>query len=734
MTSDWVICLLVENSGELDALEATLTSEGILHAEVPVFVLHPPAVPIEPVATRLGVREALTWVARDPTVEAHDVVAIRTIVEARMGEARDLLLLRPGVLPPKGFDCRLATAMRLNDRIAALFPTTGTEPFAFALFPNDPACAQAEASYIDNLLLEYAPGLVFDVPEAWDGCGYFRQAALAELTATVAYAELGQQLRQNGWALVGVDHVYVADANPGRKPWVQNTPEIELKQLRQGHPLTGLRHAMQELVSRHEPVAPTIHPPLNPVRLHVAHSWGGGLGRWVEDFAHADTARHSLILRSIGNWGALGEKIALFRADNPTVPLREQVLSVPIRATALTSHDYRRFLDEIVHDFQIHDVIVSSLIGHSLDILHTGLPTVVVGHDFHPFCAALNVIFGSPCTGCDPQRLEHCFLANPNNRLFRGVTAQEWALVREAWMDALSASNIQYVAPTHFVAQTLQTLAHRAPGNIRVIPHGMDLPPPRAMVQPPSQAGERLRVVVLGRLTREKGRDILLATLPALSTFADIHLLGCGDHCKAFEGHPSVTCTPHYEHTRLGELLAELSPDVGLLLSIVPETFSYTLSELWHYQVPPVATSLGSFAERIEHGRTGYLVAPEPDRLIDTLRAIHADRSTLNAIRNHLGDLRQPSRTDMVQAYDALLPVSAAEAALVPRARLRLPAHVVAQSQPFYVDHQIPFRRVLEAFLVYAEDKFRHSDRLPSWLGRMIAGMLKLTRRGLGGA
>jgi len=488
-TCQWVIGLVVEGPDEITGLETTLNTAGILQSEAPLVIIHPPAFPRESLALAEGVRSRLAWLPRASGVEVHDLGAIVRAVEERFGRAVDMLLLRPGTVPPRDFDRRLATAASLNDRIAAVFPITGMTAFAFSLFPNAPECADSDTDYIDALLLEYAQGRVFDVPLCWDGCGYFKHESLAAMPDRVPYAELANQLRWGGWSLVGVDHVYVGEAQPARKPWAQNTLEVELKQLRQGHPLTALRHAMHELVVRKEPVAPIVHPPLNPVRLHVAHSWGGGLGRWVDDFTHADTAHHSLILRSIGNWGALGEKIALFRADNPTVPLREQVMSVPIRATALTSHEYHQFIREIVHDFEVHDVIVSSLIGHSLDILHTGLPTVVVGHDFHPFCAALNVVFGSPCTRCDPQRLEQCFLENPSNRLFRGVTAGEWSIVREAWLEAVNASNVQYVAPTHFVAQTLQKLAPQAPQNIRVIPHGVDLPPPHQAAQPPSAEG-----------------------------------------------------------------------------------------------------------------------------------------------------------------------------------------------------------------------------------------------------
>ena len=60
-----------------------------------------------------------------------------------------------------------------------------------------------------------------------------------------------------------------------------------------------------------------------------------------------------------------------------------------------------------------------------------------------------------------------------------------------------------------------------------------------------------------------------------------------------------------YELGELPAILERIRPDLGLLLSIRLETFSYTLSELTELGIPVAATNLGSFRERIKHGETG---------------------------------------------------------------------------------------------------------------------------------
>ncbi len=71
-------------------------------------------------------------------------------------------------------------------------------------------------------------------------------------------------------------------------------------------------------------------------------------------------------------------------------PLRSAPLSDPIASTRSTHRTYKEFLDGILRDFRVDAVFVSSLIGHSLDALRTGLPTIHFVHDFYPMWPLLH--------------------------------------------------------------------------------------------------------------------------------------------------------------------------------------------------------------------------------------------------------------------------------------------------------------------------------------------------------
>lgn len=707
----WVICVMCADTNAA-GLEQTLHSPGMASTSAPVVVMALRGEWPAAIRERFSDFPFLEWDAVQETASGNPLLACHHKLGQNPESAdKDRIFVSAGTRLPPAWDERLCSAAYSDERLAAVFPLSDTLS-AFALLRSETRTRPIDVEYVDALLLEHARGRTFESPIILSSAGYYRRAALDALPLATPLEDMARILRLTGWCLAGVDAVYVDDTDTDMGPLSQNVPEEELYQLTHAHPLTGLRHALNELVARNEPPKLPLRKAWRPVMLHIAHSWGGGLGRWVSDFIHADEMHEHLVLRSIGNWGTFGEKIALYDSAHMGVPLREWVLSVPIRATAVCHHEYRQALHEIIKDFRIEEIVVSSLIGHSIDALRTSLPTMVVAHDFHPFCPALNTYFGQVCTACDVNRLEECFDRNPYNQFFRNIQVQEWIRIREAWSNAVRSEHIQVIAPTAFVSTQMKSLIPAiADKTIQIIPHGVHpLLPGTASPSPPK--GHRMKVLVLGRLSAQKGGDILLQALPGLKDFAEVYVLGCGEDCAKFMKFKHVHAVSHYEHRELRQKVEAIMPDVGLILSVVPETFSYTLSELWQLHIPPVAVCTGSFAERITENQTGFLIAPSAEAVVEALRQLHGDAHRLHAVRMHLQNHRQPTLDDMVEAYARLVPKRSCIAFRLSQLQRDERPPFVKENPPLYIDHQTPFRLVLIHFLGFMEGKVRHTPRL----------------------
>ncbi|MBI1284063.1 MAG: glycosyltransferase [Thiobacillus sp.] len=395
-----------------------------------------------------------------------------------------------------------------------------------------------------------------------------------------------------------------------------------------------------------------------PVQLHVMHDLGGGVARWCHDYCQADEARINLILRPYSQSRAMAEGLMLYAGSEDAEPLDFWRFAAPIAATVDSHPEYREALAAIVRDYAVDAILVSSLIGHSLDVLDTGLPTVLVQHDFYPWCPAIHSYFEEVCQTCDAGRLTHCAERNPDFHPAHRIFSVEQRLrVRQRYLELIERRNLPLVVPSRSTREHFhRLLPDLDPTRFVTISHGhlADLSPiPHAI----GQAHGKLRVVILGMLSVSKGLHVLSEALERLLEVAELHLVGAKELGELFKDRPGVRVIDRYSMAELPGILSAIQPDVGLLLSVVPETFSYTLSELFMLGIPPVATRLGSFAERILPGETGYLFEPGVEAMLACLREIHADRQTLQRIRARVSTMRMRSAQDMVADYHRLMPL-----------------------------------------------------------------------------
>jgi len=414
-----------------------------------------------------------------------------------------------------------------------------------------------------------------------------------------------------------------------------------------------------------------------PNTLHVMHSWGGGLSKWVNDFCQYDTASNSFQLQSVGRVGVPGIELHLFSVAPAAVATQESLiflkkwaLSKPITSTTIYSLEYQVILEEIFEVFKIDSVIVSSFIGHSLDILSVGtLPKIIVCHDYYPFCPAINIYFEETCMSCRSNRLKECFSHNAFNRFFPLATAEDWVSIRRSYVDLVTRYNIPLVVPSASVKKHLQGLSSRLQqANFVEISHGVEA---LSLAAPADQrfsaalndasagsARSRPRIVILGSIDYQKGFHLIQEVYPQLTRFSDLYFVGSGEKGEIFAKQKGVHVIKEYTHQDLPAIFKEVAPDLALLLSVWPETYSYTLSELFMLKVPVVATHLGSFADRIDEGATGFLVEPTADQLLVKVKdLLYGHRAKLDSVVETLTQMSHRTIPEMISDYSALIAI-----------------------------------------------------------------------------
>ncbi|GMU43641.1 MAG: hypothetical protein AMXMBFR25_16270 [Lysobacterales bacterium] len=451
-----------------------------------------------------------------------------------------------------------------------------------------------------------------------------------------------------------VDHLYAHV--PGAGLQGRPTP-ADRRERWPAHPLATLRRALHVAGVQPESTWTRAGRDARPVLLHVLHGWGGGAERWVRDMARTDAARHHLLLRANGDPQRQqhGEYLELLDARGGP-PLRRLLLTPAIGAIALQHEGYAQALAAIVADYAVEQLWVSSLIGHSLGALRRGLPVRWIAHDLFPLWPALHRDFGAADARFDAAELASD-LKQPGP--FGERQPAWWTSVRAHTVQALVEARAELIAPSRCALANL----------VRVAPELAELPQhciahgsagwgaaEAELRAQPLDFGGRLRLLVLGRINGAKGLDLLRQLLPRLSEYCDLYLVGAGKAAEALFGVSGVHVVLDYEHTELPTLLARIRPHAALLPATVAETFSYTLSELMRLAIPPIATGIGAFAERIVDGENGLLLAPEAAAVLARVAALAQDRAPLARIRARLQSMQHRGLAQMLADYAPLLP------------------------------------------------------------------------------
>ncbi len=558
---------------------------------------------------------------------------------------QDIILLRAGALTPPQWDLRLALT-------AARHPSALTvSPLDRRVLDEGSLLASFEPDELDRLCYFYRQLDDREVATFSQDCVFISSSGARDLTAShrdLRLSTLIDYAARQRWQHLLTTHLCLSF----RCPRTNVSPAPTSAEQRS---LDLLRASLRNHAGDVFHLPRTITGVLAGATLHIAHNWGGGIEQWLRNFSEADATHEHLVLKSVGPKGLFGGQLELHRyGQEDHQILQSWDLAPGIRATAISHAGYRQILQEITNEFSISRVIVSSVIGHSLDCLRSGLPTIFVCHDYYPYCSAINLTFGETCRSCEAPRLEACLEENPFNSHFPNVVRRDWLVLRDEFLQSVVKNSVALVAPSPSVRSNYLRLAPELAASFRVIPHG--LPSFQCQQAMASSSSQLLRVLLLGNLIPHKGVFLLDSILPELLTFAELTLAGCLESGDRFADHPKIRVIPYYRQEELAPLVAEIRPDLALFLSVWPETFSYTLHEVQSLCVPPVATNLGAFLDAIEEGVTGFLCEPEPLSFINRLRTLAANRSLLAGVQRNLAGLKRRSLTDMVEDYAAVLP------------------------------------------------------------------------------
>ncbi|MEO0036410.1 MAG: hypothetical protein RLZZ501_2433, partial [Pseudomonadota bacterium] len=352
-------------------------------------------------------------------------------------------------------------------------------------------------------------------------------------------------------------------------------------------------------------------PPLTPAAargprlLLILHGLGGGTERHCRDMATLLAAE--------------GAEPWLLRADRgERMVLTEGIDGVPRVYPAATPGEWAALVADL-RALRLDHLHLHHFIGFPPELAALpaalGLTWDVTLHDYAWFCPRVTMVGpdGRYCRRAESGEADcaGCLAAaGPHQAIPLDPHSPAALAAWRAERLALLAGARHLFVPDPDVAERIAALAPDLPA-ATLRPHPE---PPRRIVPHLPVAGERIRVAVIGGISRDKGRDLLLACADAAErdrlplAFEVIGTLSEADPARC---PPNLTVHGAYRQEELAGLLRRIRCQVAAFLSIWPETYCYTLSEALEAGLFPVVTDLGAPARRVRALGWGAVIAPD---------------------------------------------------------------------------------------------------------------------------
>jgi glycosyltransferase involved in cell wall biosynthesis len=584
------------------------------------------------------------------TVNGYDQVGKLIAEMAVLFPARPVIFMKAGLQIKRQQIDELLELANGDDQPAAMTVLSNAEDMVNPFAGLKTTMPERDGDF-PGLVRLLAPGHLHRLNRWHDHFGLLSTRLVTLLAQRERPGTLMQDIIAVGGSLNVADHLFVVDS---QKP-VVSALKLEPYEKPCPPPFGELSARIQNWFNAGIDSLPLVSGPGQAATLHITHSWGGGVAQWIKSFISTDSKRQHFQLRSENPQTGLGfgQRLSLYAGNELSCPIASWWLKPAISSVTGTHEEYREILAEICRRYGIGKILISSLIGHSLDALRSGLPSLQILHDHFPLWPLLSVNPQPYLLEGGLPNLEQALADHKGKLEFSDKSAAEWLQLGGEYVHALKAFKVKIAAPGQSV---LDLQARLSPGfgklTTNVIPHGFPVMKNLHAVQPRAREDGRLRMVVLGRIQTGKGAGLLAGALPELAEHVQIYLLGTGKPGEAFFGTPGVDVILEYNRDELVSILGKIGPHFAALLSVVPETYSFTLSELQQMRIPVLATRLGSFPSRIEDNKTGWLIDAEPQALISRVASLAGSPEQIEAVRSNLTGVKTSTPKTMVAAYN----------------------------------------------------------------------------------
>ncbi len=307
---------------------------------------------------------------------------------------------------------------------------------------------------------------------------------------------------------------------------------------------------------------------------------------------------------------------------------------------------YKKMLNDIIEKFSIDIVHIHHLLGHYYDCVEVlnqkKIKTIVTIHDYFMICPQVNLLY---------KENEYC-----NDRSFNKCASClkckniDFKLRKEKVGELLSSS-ISVIVPDDSVANEFRKVFPKI--KYQLIEHGIDL---KDSCVYHKKNGRNLNVAFVGVMNYIKGAEVCKKIISQNNKNINYHFFGVSADKFFLNNKDNFTYYGEYVRNDIIGKLRKNDIDIVCLLTICPETFSYTMSEVLAAKIPIIGFDIGAIGNRIKKYDCGWVV-PIVEGSTGVIRKLNYLANNRNEIKNKISNiqnLKMVTVEEMVHNTDIL--------------------------------------------------------------------------------
>lgn len=309
-------------------------------------------------------------------------------------------------------------------------------------------------------------------------------------------------------------------------------------------------------------------------------------------------------------------------AEGIYTDLQQHQLNEPIQALNHCNAEYDAVVAGWLLQWGIELVHVRHLAWHSLGLLQLvktlGLPLVHSFHDFYTLCPTVKLLdehnnyCAASCTAPQGQ-CQHELWPTDAFTALKHLQVYSW---QQLFAENLSLCDAFVTTNSQAKALVLKKYPQLATKPFVVIEHGRNFAHWANLGCEP-RPGEKLRLLCPGNISLAKGLALICELATNYADKLEIHILGKVSNELVLPA--NVVLHGSYAREQFLTLVAQIQPHCGAVLSIWPETWCHTLTELWAVGLPVVGLPFGAVAQRIHQHNAGWVAAEASAEIIAAL-------------------------------------------------------------------------------------------------------------------